>query len=121
GEGNREADVSQVKHRRMDHHLRILQQRIQPVAIFWDSAFHQREGGRCEVDDGQKEYLYAGEDGSRVGVKLDVGFVSQPQHEAVGPKEPCPKEKGTLLTAPKGRELVGTWQCPVRVLKDVGD
>ena len=40
GERHRETYISQVKHRRVYHHLGILKQRIKPISIRWNAAAH---------------------------------------------------------------------------------
>ena len=67
GERHAEAHIAQVKHRGMDHHLRILQQRIQAEAVGGHCALHQRERRRGKVEQQQEEDLDAGQDGGGVG------------------------------------------------------
>src|ERR1017187_4712550 len=49
GEGNGEADVSQVEHRRMDDHFGILEKWIQPGAIRGERALHDGERVRRKI------------------------------------------------------------------------
>ena len=62
GERNGEADIAEVEHRRMDDHLGILQERVEPVAVGRNRAGDQRERRGGEVDEQKKEDLDAGED-----------------------------------------------------------
>ena len=36
GERHGESDVAEIEHRRMDHHLRVLEQGIQSIAVRWN-------------------------------------------------------------------------------------
>ena len=105
----------------MDDHLGILEERIEAVAVFGDGALQERERRRGEVDDGEKEDLYGGEDGAGVGVELDVGLVGQSKNKAVGGEQPCPEKQGAFLAAPQRGEFVGAGQGAVGVFEDVGD
>ena len=50
GKRNSESHIAEIKHRRMNHHLGILQQRIQPVSIRRQRSLHDCEwpGGKIE-------------------------------------------------------------------------
>jgi hypothetical protein len=45
----------------MNHHLGILQERVEAAAVGTQRAFEQSKGIRGDVDQSQKENLYAGE------------------------------------------------------------
>ena len=46
GEGDREADVAHVEHRRVEHQARVLQQRVQVAAVAAPRAAGARTGWR---------------------------------------------------------------------------
>ncbi len=99
-ERHAEAHVSQVKHRRMDHHLRILQQRIQSEAIGRRLALHQRKRRRGKVEQEQEEDLDAGQDGGRVSGEGNVDLMPQAEHKAVGGQQPRPEQQRPFLAGP---------------------
>ena len=121
GEGDGESDVAQVKHGRVDDHLRVLEEGIESVAVVWEGAGVKREGRGGEVEDGEEEDLNACENGSGVGVELDVALVGEAEYEAEGGEEPGPEEEGTFLAGPESGELVCAGEGAVGVLHDVGD
>jgi hypothetical protein len=91
--GNREAYIAQVKHGGMNHHLRVLEQWIQAVAVVWNGAPIQREGRRCKVQYQQEEDLNPGQNGASIRVELHICFVGEAKDEAVGSQQPCPQEQ----------------------------
>ncbi len=105
----------------MDHHLRILQQRIQAEAVGGNGSLHQREGRRGEVEQQEEEDLHAGEDGRGIGGEPDVDLVAHAQHEAVGGEQPRPEEQRAFLPGPERGELVRAGQGAVGMVEDVGD
>ena len=105
----------------MNHHLGILEERIEAVAVGGDGAGIERKRRRGEAQDRKEEDLNAGQDRAGVGVELDVGLVAQAQHKAVHAQQPRPEQQRTLLAAPQGGELVSSGEGAVGVLKDVGD
>ena len=122
GEGNREADVAEVEHRRMNNHLGVLKQRIETEAVCRsDAAGNEGEGLGDEVDQQEEEDLHAGEDGGGVGVEGDVGFVAKAKDEAVGGEQPCPEQQRAFLPGPDGGELVEPGEGDAAVVEDVVD
>ena len=124
GEGERhaEAHIAEVEHRRVDHHLGILQQRIEAGAVGGtDAAGDERERRRREVDQQQEEDLDAGEDRRGVGGELDVDLVADAEDESVGGEQQRPEQQRAFLAGPERGELVGRGQRAVGVLGDVGD
>ena len=124
---HREANIPEIKHRRMNHHLRVLQQGIEPVAIgrngshSGDVTRKQRERRRGKNQHRQKEHLDARQNRSRVGVKLHIRLVRQPQNEAISSQQPRPQQQRAFLAAPERREFVRNRQRAVGVFKDVGN
>ena len=62
GEGDGEADVSQIKHWGMDDHLGILQKRIQSAAIRRKPALNDAERVGRNIQNQQKENLHRSDD-----------------------------------------------------------
>ncbi len=126
GKRNREAHVAEVKQGRVNHHLRVLQERIQAVAVggnesSGDEIREQGKRRRGKVQHRQEENLNSGQNGAGVGVELRVLLVPEPQHKAEGPQQPGPQEQRTLLPAPQRGKFVDGRKRAVRVLGDVGD
>ena len=80
-ERNRESGVAEIEHRRMNHHLGILQQRIQAVAFGEPrqvkhagriGASQYRKGRGHEIVQDQEEGLHAGENHAHVGHQFRV-------------------------------------------------
>ena len=55
GKWDGEPDVAEIEHRRMDHHLRILEKRVETVAVRRDCAGNdcERMGGEVQVATGK--------------------------------------------------------------------
>ena len=121
GEGNGEADVSQVEHGRMDDHLGILQKRIQPGAIRGERALHDGEWVRREIQNQQEENLHRGDDHRSVGEQPLIGFVAQAENEPVPGQQQRPEQQRAFLTGPQHGELIGGRQVAVAVMEDIGD
>ena len=68
----------------MNHHLRILEQRIEAVAVVGNGAFHQREGRGGKVEHGEEKDLDSGENRSGVGVELHTGRRRPAAHYSLG-------------------------------------
>ncbi len=83
GEWDGEAHVSQVKHGRMDHHLGILQQRVQASAVSGQLARHKRKRMGRKIQQQEKENLYGSDDRGGVSEKPGIGLVPQTQNESV--------------------------------------
>ena len=90
GKRDGEAHVAEVEHRRMDHHLRILEQRVQPEAVCRHCPADQREWCSHKVDQHQEEDLDRRQDGRGVGSQPNIDAMPQPQHQPVGGQEPGP-------------------------------
>ena len=102
-EGNGESDVAEIKHGRVDDHLRILQQRIQSVAVGGQRALHQRERMRREVQQQKKEDLNRGDDDRGVGEQPRIGLVPQAQDQAVGREQQQPRTAASLPVPTRAR------------------
>ena len=121
GEGHGEADVAEIKHRRVDHHLGILQKRIQSAAIGAERPFEQAEGIGGKVDQREKENLHSGENDRGVGEEAGIGFVAQTENEAVSGEQQRPEQQRAFLAGPERRKFVRTGKIAVAVVEDVGD
>ncbi len=67
GERHGEPDVAQIEHGRVNHHLRILQKRIQAIAVGWDGALNNGKGMRRKVQQQQEENLHARQNHRSIG------------------------------------------------------
>ena len=105
----------------MDHHLRVLEQRIKAVAIAGNDALIERKGRRGKVQDGQEEDLDSRHNRPGIGVEFYVVFVRQPQDESIRSEQPGPQQQRALLAAPQRGELIGGGQGAVGVLHYVSD
>ena len=105
----------------MNHHLGILQQRIQPSAVGGKRARHQRERMSGEIQQQQKENLHCGDDGGSIGKQPGIRLVPQPQHQSVGRQQQRPEQQRPFLPRPQRGELVGRGEIAIAVMVDVGD
>ncbi len=121
GEGNGEADIAEVEHRRMDDHLRILQQGVEAEAVGGERSRLKRERGCGKDQQQQEEDLDGGENRGRVGGKAHIYLVAYAEHEAVGGQQPAPKQQRAFLSGPQRRELISGRQLAVGVVQDVAE
>ena len=105
----------------MDHHLGILQERIEAVAVGWDGSADEAEWIRGKVDEREEKYLHGRDDHRGVREELRIDFVAHPQDERVGGEQPRPEEQRALLPGPQRGKLVGDGQIAIAVVQDVGD
>ena len=120
-ERHRKSEIPEIEHRRVDHHLGILQQRVQAEAVLREGAGLDRKRGCGEVQQQKEEHLDAGKDGGGVGGEPHIHAVAHPEHKAVGGQQPRPQHKRALLAGPERRELVRSRQTAVGVMEDVAD
>ena len=121
GERHRKSDVAEIEHRRMDDHLRILQQGIETKAVGGERAGLERKRGRGEDQQQQKEDLDGGEDGGRVGGEAYVYLVADAQHKAIGGQQPAPEQQRAFLPGPKRGELISSGKLAVGVVENVAE
>jgi hypothetical protein len=57
GKGHGETDIAEVEHGRMDHHLGILEQRIQTITISWQRGLHDDKRMGREIQKQKEENL----------------------------------------------------------------
>ena len=105
----------------MDHHLGILQQRVEAGAVGGQFARHERERMRGEIQQQKEENLHRGNNGGGVGKKPGISFVPQPQNQSVGRQQQRPEQQRTFLARPESGELVRRRQIAIAVVIDVGD
>ncbi len=82
----------------MDHHLRILQQRIQSIAIWRKIPDRHRKGIRGEIHQQEEEDLHRRNDHRRVSDQTDVHFIAQSQDQAVGREQQRPEQQRAFLS-----------------------
>src|ERR1700733_6224217 len=121
GEGDSESNVAEIKHRRVDHHLGILQEWIQSTAVGTCGAFEQAEGLRREVHERKKEDLEAAQNKRSIGEEARIGFVAKAENEAVSGEQERPEEQGSFLSGQERGEFVRAREVAIAVMKDVGD
>ena len=108
GEGDREGDVPRVEHRRVDHHARVLQQRVEADAV----GRHRAQLG--EGVDAAGEEHQAGEEARDPGhhrgrVRDDLAqlVAGRVEGERGGDREhPGPEQQRAFLARPHRRHLV---------------
>ena len=120
GEGDREGDVPRVEHRWVDHHARVLQQRVEADAVGRHGA-QRREG----VDFGREQHQASEEGGDahhhrgRPGDDLAQPVAGRVEGGAGGDREhPGPEQQRALLARPHRRQLVEGRGLDGRVLGD---
>src|SRR6266851_7941609 len=118
---NRKSDITQVKHGRMDHHLRILQQRIQPKPIRRHRSRLNRKWRRRKVQQHQKENLYPRQNRRSKRREPHIHLMPHPQHKPIRTQQPSPQQQRPLLPRPQRRELVSRTQISISVMKNVRD
>ena len=108
GERHREGDVARVEHRRVDHHARVLEQRVEPDAI--GRRWAQRREG---IDVGREQHQPGEEGGDahhhrgRPGDEVAQAAPSRPEGGARGEREDeGPEQQRALLARPHRRQLV---------------
>ena len=67
----------------MDHHLGILQERIESRAIGGERALHDRKRVSGKIQNQQEEDLDRSDDHGRVGKEPLIGLVTKAQDESV--------------------------------------
>src|SRR5260370_41909041 len=106
GERYGEPHVSEVEHRGMNHHFRILEQRVQAGAVGWKRTLHNGERMRSEIQQQEKENLHRGNYYGSVGKKAGIGFLAKPQHEAGFGEQQRQEQQTALLSRPHWLELI---------------
>jgi hypothetical protein len=69
GEGHRAADEAHVEARRVDRHVEVLQQRVEPLAVGGRAPKNEAEGVRREGHQHQEEHHHAHQRGDHVGLR----------------------------------------------------
>ena len=109
----------------MNHHLRILQQRIQAVAIAARDeihrAVHSRNAERLEwagheIIQGQEKNLHAGEDHSDIRHQLAILVPVDNQHgKNVNGEQEAPEQQRAFLAGPERRNFIERGERAVAV------
>src|SRR5262249_30002469 len=111
----------EIKHRWMDHHLGILQQRVEAGAVGRNAALLEGERMRSEVQNRQEEDLNGGDDHGRISEKSLVSAMTQAQNESVAAEKQRQEKQRTFLPRPEHREFIRCGKIAIRVMVDVGD
>ena len=119
GKRHGNADVAEIQHGRMDHHLRILQQRIEPVAVRRNGARHQGKGVGGKVHQQQEENLNRRNNDGSVRHQAGVHLVAKTQNQPVAGQQPAPEQQGAFLARPERGEFVLHGEIAIAVMKDV--
>ena len=121
-ERHREAHVAEIKQRRMDHHLGILQQRIQAGAVGRDRARERwRTAARPRTSSSTKKNWMPARIIEANARQPDVDAMAHAQHKSVGAQQKRPQQQRAFLAAPQRGKLVGRVQRDVGVRADVLD
>ncbi len=116
-----QADVAEIEHGRVNHHLGILQQRVQTASIGPERAIKQAEWPGGEVYEREKKDLHASQNYRSVSEEARVSLVAQTKNESVGGQQKRPEQQRTFLPGPQHGKLVRSGQIAVAVMKNVGD
>ncbi len=130
GKWNREARVPRIQVRRMDHHLRVLQQRRQAIAIRSRDQVHhairprrrQRlERAFYEVIQRQEENLHPGQHHPDVRHQLAVLVPVGNQHRKnINGQQEAPEKQRTFLPRPQRRYLIKCGKVAIAVGHNIG-
>ena len=115
------ADIAHIKHRRMDDQPRVLQQRIQIIAIRRDREQPlKRVGG--EQHKQQKADADRAHDADHPGQKRQRQAPAVKGHgDGPAGQHQRPQQQRTLMRAPHRREAVHKRQHGVGIVRDIGD
>ena len=120
GERDGEADEAEIEQRRVGHHVRVLEARVEPVAVRRRRL--RRERRRDDDEQECEEDGDAAEHGHHPGDEIAGGA---PVHEQGGGRvagqDQQPEQERSLLPAPEGRDRVAGGQLAARVLGDVDE
>ena len=129
-ERNREAGIAGIKDRRMDDHLRILQQRIEAIAVGAQDPLQGPAGrGRAqylkgagdEIIQRQKEKLHPHQDHPHVRHQLGMfAAVGKQDRKNINRQQEAPEKQRALLARPDRREFEKRRERAVAVLHHVG-
>ena len=97
GEGNGCPHVAKIKHGRVNHHLGILQKRVETGAVGAKRAFEQPEGIGCDVYQSKKEDLHSGENDGGVSEEARISLVAKAEDEGVSGEQERPEHQRTFL------------------------
>ena len=121
-ERNRHADEAGVQRRRMNRHVEVLQQGVQPLAVGRRRC--QKRGERVLVrhHQVQEEHLHRGDGGDDIGNQLAVPLaVHVDRQRSEDRQEEHPEHDRAVQPAPVRRDLVEQRLHAVRIVRDVLD
>ncbi len=128
---NRKSGIAGIKIRRMNHHLRILQQRSQAVAIGASKDLERAVRSRRrqhfertghEIIQGQKENLHAGQHHADIGHQLPIFItVNQQDGEDINGQQKTPEQQRAFLTGPQRGDLIKRSEIAIAMRDHIGD
>ncbi len=123
GEGDRQSHVAQVEARRVDHHRRVLEQRVEAPPVMRNvEARKLLEGARDEEQEEDEEEDVRAEHRHDVGRQIAVARAVLPCDAGrVERKDPHPEEQRSFLPRPERRDRVVPGEGAVGVVGDVPD
>src|SRR5208282_4265233 len=125
GKRNGKTRVSRVEIRRMDDHLRVLQERIEAVSIHADERFQYAagthvgesfEGAFDEIVQREKENLDAGQNHANIRHQFAILMtVGDEYRNDVNSEEEAPKQQRTLLAGPQSGNFIERGEIAIAV------
>ena len=122
-EGQGEAGEARIQHDGMDHHHRMLEQGIQPVAIREAVLVRDPlEGERLEVREPEEERDVGQHRDADPGHQRAVLMaIAEHRHRAIRGQHPAPEQQGPGLSAPECTESIVQRHRARGVLRDIGE
>ncbi len=119
GERNREPDVAEVEQRRVGHHVRVLEARVQAGTVRRRRLHGKRR--RHDDDEEREEDRDSADHGDDPGDEIARAAVEQHRRRSVAGQDQQPEEERSLLPAPERGDRVAGRQLAARVLRDVDE
>jgi hypothetical protein len=118
-EGNREADVAHVEHRRVEHHAWILQQRVQVAAVRRrrQQSLEGVGGEQHEAQEADAHQAHHAEDARREILRQAAAEHGNGEHPAR--QHQYPQQQRALMAAPSRGNAIGGGQLGIGVGGDV--
>ena len=119
-ERHRQADVAEVEERRVRHHVRVLEARVEPGAV--ERGHLRRERARHGDEEEREPDRDRGEHRRHPDDEVAGAVAIDPDGERGVPgQDQEPEEQRAFLPAPERRQLVDAAERPVGVVGDVGE
>jgi len=100
GEWDRDADVPEIKHRRMDHHLRYCNNGLRPLPSAASRSIMPKGLANKLTRSEKKIWIPRQRTIEAMATRPLIDLMTQPQHKAVRPKAEEPEEDGSLPGRP---------------------